>query len=308
MALGVADLDDQDAVVGQVVTRLAQNSTHDIQAIVTGAQRQRRLMAEFLRHVGEIEGIHVGRIGDDQVIALARHTREQVRLHGDDTPCHVVTFDVATRDFQRLAADIDQVDLGGRHHQRGGDTDAAGTGAHVQHASRRQFREPGREAALDQLGDRRARNQHTLIDIEGHAGEEGLAEQIRQRLAGGDALTHQRHDARSLHGQKARVDHGGVRVPRQMQRTQHQRHRFVPGRIGAMGEVQAMRVELTGRPADQVAQGHQLLDETGVRLTEAGRMAQVGRGRCGHGDSCKRTDGQRAPPVVRGRWRLAQAL
>lgn len=82
MHLAVPHLDNQYAPLGQVVGRLRQHAPDQIQAIFATGQPHGRFMAVFFRHVGEILGVHIGRIGNDQVEPLPRQT-------GEASPCTV---------------------------------------------------------------------------------------------------------------------------------------------------------------------------------------------------------------------------
>ena len=67
-----------------MVGRLGEHAPHQIQAVGAAGQAHGRLVVELGRHVGEVLGVDIGRVGDDQVEALSRQAVEAVALHGVD--------------------------------------------------------------------------------------------------------------------------------------------------------------------------------------------------------------------------------
>ena len=57
--LDVADLDDEQAFVGQMIRRLGQHASHQVQAVIATGQAQLRLVLVFVRHVGKVFGIDI---------------------------------------------------------------------------------------------------------------------------------------------------------------------------------------------------------------------------------------------------------
>jgi len=115
------------------------------------------------------------------------------------------------------------------------------------------------------------RNQHALIDDERQTAEPGLPEQIGGRYALLDAPLQQILQVRTLIVLEAAVEVAVGHFPGQVQRTQHQLARLVPGVVGAVPEEQLFGLETADGPANVVAQG-----------------AQTGR-RSGHGSiSCQK--------------------
>ena len=71
MHLAVAHFDNQQALLGQVVRRFSQHPAYQVQAVVTAGQAQFRFVLVLVGHVGEIFGIHVGRVRHNEVETLA---------------------------------------------------------------------------------------------------------------------------------------------------------------------------------------------------------------------------------------------
>ncbi|MDT4861124.1 hypothetical protein FQZ97_957150 [compost metagenome] len=134
--LAVAYFDYQQSLFGQVVGRFGQHPPHQVQAIVAARQAQLGLVKEFGRHVGEVLGIHIGRVGDDQVEALAGQAVETVTLHGVDAVFQAVALDVQVGYFQGVEGQVAEHHLGVREGVGAGDTDATGAGAEVEHPRR----------------------------------------------------------------------------------------------------------------------------------------------------------------------------
>ncbi|MNG01346.1 hypothetical protein D3C84_843200 [compost metagenome] len=110
-------------------------------------------MLVFIRHVGEVFGIDVGRVRHDQVETLARQTIKSITLHGVDPLINAVTLDILVGHFQRFERQIREHDLGALELVGAGDTDATGTGAQVENPCRLGT-QPWRETVFDQLANR----------------------------------------------------------------------------------------------------------------------------------------------------------
>lgn len=108
---------------------------------------------------------------------------------------------------------------------------------------------------VDQLGDRRARHQHTLIDDEGQTAEPGLAQQVGGGYALFDAALEQRLQVGVLVVFQAAIEIGVGDFPRQVQRAEHQLAGFIPGIVGAVAEEQLLGLKTTDGPADVITQG-----------------------------------------------------
>ena len=67
----VPDFNHQQPLVVQMRGRLVQDDSHRVQTVLAAGERQARLMAVFARQLAHDAGADIGRIGDDQVIALA---------------------------------------------------------------------------------------------------------------------------------------------------------------------------------------------------------------------------------------------
>ena len=91
--------------------------------------------------------------------------------------------------------------------------------------------DPRREAPLDQLGDRRARDQHALVDVERQPGEPRFVREIGQRHALVDAPRQQRLErARAARRVTRRVSTRGGASCGSSMHVQHQRRRFIAWR------------------------------------------------------------------------------
>ena len=106
---------------------------------------------------------------------------------------------------------------------------------------------------LDELGERRARHQHALIDVEAQAREPGLVGEIGERHAFGDAAREQRLDTRGLRGRGATSQHPWRRVVRQSHRVEHQGRGLIARIVGAMAEEHARTTQATFHRGDQLA-------------------------------------------------------
>jgi len=150
--LAVAHLDDQSTGLGEMVRRLRQNAAHQVQPVLAAGERQGRFMVELVRHVGDVFGIDVGRIGQDQVETLLRQPVEAIALNGVDPIFQAMMLDIAVGHFQGFERQVGQDHFGFEELVGAGDPDAARPRAQVQNP-RRRLRQPGLEAPVDQLAD-----------------------------------------------------------------------------------------------------------------------------------------------------------
>ena len=153
MHLAIADFDNQHALFGQMIRRLGEHAPHQVQAIVAAGQAQLRLVLVFGRHIGEILGIHIRRVGYDQVKTLARQPSKTVALHGVHAFLKAVALDVLIGHFQRLKRQITQHHFGLGKLVGTGNANAARAGTQIENP-RRFHRQPGLEVLLDQLANR----------------------------------------------------------------------------------------------------------------------------------------------------------
>src|SRR5690606_15325304 len=130
--------------------------------------------------------------------------------------------------------------------QGAGNADAATTCAEIEDAPRRRLQER-LESVVDQLGDRRTRHQHTLIDVERHAAEPRLLQEIGKRLACCHALLEQLRHFAHCGGIQAQLRFSfGCRLSMAPQHRFQQPAGLVPGIVGAVAEEQAGSLQRLG--------------------------------------------------------------
>ena len=88
-------------------------------------ERQRRLVPAFGRQAPHPLGIDVGRIGNDEVVALALQRREQIALYEPYAALHAMQRDVLAGNSKRILGQVGGIDLGIRKPHRGEDREAA---------------------------------------------------------------------------------------------------------------------------------------------------------------------------------------
>jgi hypothetical protein len=143
---------------------------------------------------------------------------------------------VRCRDVERVLADVGRVHRGLWKRQRAGDRDAAAAGAKIEDARRARVVEPRRKTVLDQLADRRARDQHPRVDGKAQPGEPGLAGQVRRRQALADAPLQQRGHRRPLLGRQCGVQKFRRQRQIQVQHMRDQHGRLVGGAVRSMAK------------------------------------------------------------------------
>jgi hypothetical protein len=98
--------------------------------------------------------------------ATASASAEKVRLHQLHPAAQAQRGAIDAGDFKRRRVNVHGIDPGGGKIHCAGQGNAAGAGAQIGNAAHCISPHPGRETTLDQLGNGRARYQHTLIDME----------------------------------------------------------------------------------------------------------------------------------------------
>ncbi|RMO56848.1 hypothetical protein ALQ29_05593 [Pseudomonas marginalis pv. marginalis] len=267
MHLAIAHFNNQQTLLGQMVRRLGQHAPHQVQAIIAAGQAQLRFVLVFIRHVGEVFGIHIRRVGHNQVKALARQTVETITLHGVHALVDAMALDVLVGHFQGFEGQVPQHHFGVLELIGASDADAPGARAQVEDACRR-LGQPGLKAVFDQLADRRTRDQHALINDKRHAAEPGLFQQVSGGHALMDAAMQQTLNVGNLFFFQVAIQIAVGNFPRQVQGAEHQLPGFVPGIVGTMPEKQLFPMETADSPSDVVAQGAQAGSDHGGKLLE----------------------------------------
>jgi hypothetical protein len=172
-----------------------------------------------------------------------------------DTLAEAVTPHVCARHHERIVGDVDGVDhrLGESLGARNGD--AARTGANVQDPPHAAGIDPGAESLLDQLRDRRTRDQHARIHHEGQTGKPRETGQVDGGNALVDAPPDQGFDTCSIFWRNPlRVDtrRGSLR---ELQCMPDERRGVIPGVVGAMTEEHAGALQAPCTLCDEVAHG-----------------------------------------------------
>src|SRR5579863_4997313 len=111
-SLGVADLDDEEALGTQVAARLAQDDGHRVEAARAGGERETRLVPVLRRQSFELTDPYVRWIGDDDIVGGAAERAEVVGALHEHAPPEAMAAHVEARDFERRGRDVHGVDTG----------------------------------------------------------------------------------------------------------------------------------------------------------------------------------------------------
>ncbi len=150
---------------------------------------------------------------------------------------------VAPRDRERPGGDVDRVHSCARKSRRARQGDRAGSGAHIEYPPHAATRDPRGEACGDELGDGRARHEHTLVDVQLEPREECAVRQVGERHTPFDALLEQRVDERAPpRGEGFAVD-GAALLVRQPRRIEDEFGGLVASVVRAVSEVNACACE-----------------------------------------------------------------
>ncbi len=202
----------------------------------------------------------VGRIADDEVVALAGQVREQVGADQVDAVGERIVGDVALGDRERVGRDVDRVDVGVRICVREQDRETARPRAQIERGTHGLRRSHVRcEAVGHELGDERARDQHALVDVKAERAEPGLARQVRRRHPLVDAALEQLRELCSLGLCKPRVQKWLQPVEREVQGMEEQISRLVVGVGHPVPECELRLAEARDRIAQPVAQRDEIV-------------------------------------------------
>ena len=162
----VTHLHEQRAVRPQMSCRVRKDATRDIETVGAGPQREIRLvtiLAWQLRHLGVA---HIGRVGDDDIVAAPGHRPVQVAFEELHAASNAVPRDVAAREFQGSWRYVHCVDPDLRKRMCAGDRDAPRSGAEIKHATNASWIHPRPERGEYQLREGRAWHDHPGIHLE----------------------------------------------------------------------------------------------------------------------------------------------
>jgi len=88
-----------------------EDSRDQVHAVLAGAQREAGLMTVFRRQPPHHRLRHVGRIGEDEVVAPSAQPGEEIGTDELDAMLESMQSPVASGDGERGVRDVDRVDL-----------------------------------------------------------------------------------------------------------------------------------------------------------------------------------------------------
>ena len=238
LGAAAADLADQGAVLGEMPRRFGEDAAHQVEPVVARRQRHARLVPVFRRQLRHGAGIDIGRVAQDQVIALALQRREEIAAMERDAIAEPMARHVAPRQRQRAGRQVRGIDARAREGERRQDGEATGAGAEIEHALDPARIADRQDAVGQHVADEGARDQRAAIGMEAHAVHVGRAHQIGRGQAQAHARIDQGEQSRALGRGRTQVQVGIEPVDRQAQRFQHQERRLVAGvgRAVAIGQ------------------------------------------------------------------------
>ena len=166
----------------QVAGGPRQNAVDTSKALVTSDQGHGRLCEIFPRQLVHTRGRYIRRIADDEVIDASIGWK-QIGFVQAHTRLQAMARAIDGGHRQRSGAEIGGIDLGVRKSQRTGQRDAATAGADVENTFDLSGLKPRCELRVDEFGERRARHQHALVDVELMPGKPHALSEIGGRAA-----------------------------------------------------------------------------------------------------------------------------
>jgi hypothetical protein len=132
---------------GQMIGRLGDDRSHQIEAVASAGERERGLFTIFRREPGHRGIGDVRRVADDEVVAPPAKVLVQVRRDELHAFGERVIRDVAAGDRERIARKVRGVDVRAAIRQRREDCEAARAGTQIENALHaRPLARPRREA------------------------------------------------------------------------------------------------------------------------------------------------------------------
>ena len=138
--------------------------------------RQGELVRVYLVNITEFDLLNSFHLHGN-LFRLYRTGTDLQRYEWTETP-----WEIGRGDGEGRRREVRRVDFGLGAIVRRGDCDAAATGADVEHAIAGLERAPRLEPALEDLGERRSRDEHALVHVELEPREPRLVQQVRERL------------------------------------------------------------------------------------------------------------------------------
>ena len=183
-----------DPVGDRWAARLGQDAAHDLEPIGAAVVGDPRLGRIFGRKGRQRLGADVGRIGDNEVVALAGVGGEQIGAQQRNALLQSIVAHIALGDGERILRDVARIDRRIRERQGRQNGQATRPRAKIQDRAdgqRIKSQRPlvaGRSHVLaQQFADIGARHNGSLVDKEGVPLDPGLLRDIGGRLARGDA-------------------------------------------------------------------------------------------------------------------------
>ena len=148
----VADLHHQQAVVLQVICGAREDTPGEMQAVSAGAQCQFRLVQVFSWHRRQVPGVDIGRVAENNVVALRVQAGKQVPADDCDSLLQAQLRGVFGRKFQGPGIQVHQVDHQARLVVSRGQANTTAPATEIQHALRLlAFRQIHKVLGMDQL-------------------------------------------------------------------------------------------------------------------------------------------------------------
>ena len=241
-------------------SRPGENRSHRIQAIAARCQAQPRLVPVFARQRAHLGAPDIGRVADDDIVTAARHSAEIIGSQHIDLFHQSQSAHVAPANLQCGCRDIDGIDLRLGKNLSAGQCDRPGTGADVQDSAHPAGPDPRAKTIKHQLGDRRARHQHTRIHVQLESCKEGAMGKIGQRQPLADAPLEQRVDARHPARREYVAIDAGAPIMRETGNEEHQLRGFVARLRGAMTEMDPRGAQRLGATFNGGANGFAVAD------------------------------------------------
>src|SRR5262245_6335137 len=129
-----ADFAEQSALRRKVRLGLGQDAPDDVEPVGATVEGERRFNPAFGRQAGHALGIDIGRVGDDEIVALVAKRREEIATVQRDAIVKGVIRNIAGSYSERIFGNVDGVDRGMGEMAGGEDRKAAAAGAEVEHA------------------------------------------------------------------------------------------------------------------------------------------------------------------------------
>ena len=151
--VAVANFGDKHATRLQVRGSVRKYLQNGIESLLAGCKREGRFVPILVGKCGHVSGLHVRRVGEYEVVALAGESLKQIGLHEMHARTETMPFDVDLRDRERIGREVRTIHLRLREGDGGRNGDAAAASTQIENAVHTRGIDPWLKLLGDEVAD-----------------------------------------------------------------------------------------------------------------------------------------------------------